>query len=71
MAHNADEKNNPDDPERTAVRKYRLTECSQVVGVVVECLRPGEDLEIAVHVGQQIADQDEASDGHHGFERNR
>ena len=70
VGEDADDQHNPDDPERTAVRKDRLTEGAQVMGVVVECLLAGEDLEVAVHVGQQVADQDEAGDGHQSLERN-
>jgi hypothetical protein len=49
---NADDQNGSKDPERTRARKKRLTEDSQVVGVGVEGLRPGENLQVAVHVGQ-------------------
>jgi hypothetical protein len=70
MSQHANDKNNPDDPECTGVWQKRLAECSQVMGVLIERRGPGENLEVAIHVGQQVADQDQASDCHQSLERN-
>ena len=70
VGKHAHDKDSSEDPERAPVRKKRLTEGSQVVGVGVECLLPCEDLEVAVHMGQQVADQDETSYGHQSLKRN-
>jgi hypothetical protein len=58
MRDHADDQDSADDPERTAVGQDRLTERTQVVGVFVEGHTALEDLEVAVHVSQQKADQD-------------
>ena len=46
------------------VREHRLAEDAQVVGVLVEGVMAGEGLEVAVHVQEHEADEDEAADGH-------
>ena len=61
-----------DRPERYAnqlVSHWRergpvTTEDAQVVGVLVEGLLAGEHLEVAVHVEEHVADEDQAGEGH-------
>jgi hypothetical protein len=70
VTDDTDDQDHPDHPEHTAVREDRLTEGAQMMGVLVECLRPSKDLEIAIHVSKQVADQDQAGDSHQSLEGN-
>ncbi len=64
-----DDQHRADDPEQPGVGQHRLADGAQVLGVLVVGVVAGEGLEVAVHVQQHEADEDEAADGHQQLQR--
>src|SRR5665648_50555 len=58
----------PDDPERPAEGEERLTERAESVRVRVKVLLAREDVEVAVHMGQEEQHHEQAGDRHDCFE---
>ena len=65
VKRHADEKDDPHEPEQLSVAELRPTDFPEESGVGVDLIRSGEDLEIAEHVGDHEADEDDAGDRHH------
>src|SRR5699024_2917672 len=56
------------DPQGTGVGQDGLAHGAQVVGVGVECLLAGEDLEVPVHVRYQEQHDEKPTDGHRNLQ---
>jgi hypothetical protein len=52
VAEHAGQQDHPEHPECTTPRQQRLAEDAQVVGVFVEGILAGEDLQVAVHMSE-------------------
>ena len=58
MQDDRSEQHDPRDPEQMLAAEDRPAERAQPRGIVVEVLRPQEDLQVPIHVQEQEADQD-------------